>query len=179
MPEVKEGKVVRGAAPARETFATHLGAILTMLGVALGLGNVWRFPYMVGRYGGAAFVLAYVAIALLIGAPALMAEWALGRETRRGTVGAFELAGLRLGRPIGWFLFAVVVAATAYYTNVIGWVLWFGVSELLRGARLEFDASTVLPPESGFNLSSVLLQILCTALVLLTCVYVLLRGLRR
>ena len=87
---------------------------------------------MVGRYGGAAFVLFYIAIVLLIGVPALMAEWALGRETKRGTVGAFERGGLPFGKAIGWFLFAIVVCATAYYTNVIGWVLWFAIAEVAR-----------------------------------------------
>ncbi|MCK5650878.1 MAG: sodium-dependent transporter, partial [Gemmatimonadetes bacterium] len=69
----------------RETFASRLGMVATMIGVAVGLGNVWRFPYMVGRYGGAAFVALYLLFALLIGIPALMAEWSLGRHTRTGT----------------------------------------------------------------------------------------------
>jgi neurotransmitter:Na+ symporter, NSS family len=163
----------------RETFATRFGVLMSMIGVALGLGNVWRFPYMVGRYGGAAFVLFYIAISLFIGVPGLMAEWALGRETRRGTVGAFERGGLPFGKPIGWFLFAVVTAATAYYTNVIGWVLWYGIAELLRAFRITANAPAVLPPETGFKLSAVYLQMLCTAAVLLTCVAVLLRGLRQ
>jgi NSS family neurotransmitter:Na+ symporter len=163
----------------RETFATRFGVLMSMIGVALGLGNVWRFPYMVGRYGGAAFVLFYVAISLFIGVPGLMAEWALGRETRRGTVGAFERGGLPLGKPIGWFLFAVVTGATAYYTNVIGWVLWYGIAELLRAFHISANAPAVLPPETGFKPSAVYLQMLCTAAVLLTCVAVLLRGLRR
>ena len=93
-----------------------------MVGFALGLGNVWRFPYMVGRFGGAAFVLFYVLVVLVIGVPGLMAETALGRYTRRGTVGAFERAGLPAGKAVGWFFFAIVVAATGYYINVIGWV---------------------------------------------------------
>ncbi len=74
-----------GAAGARETFASRFGAIITMVGFALGLGNVWRFPYMVGRFGGAAFVLFYVLVVLVIGVPGLMAETALGRHTKRGT----------------------------------------------------------------------------------------------
>ena len=85
------------ATAARETFASRFGAIITMIGVALGLGNVWRFPYMVGRYGGAAFVLFYVLVVLVIGVPGLMAEWALGRHTRRGTVGAFALLSTWFG----------------------------------------------------------------------------------
>jgi neurotransmitter:Na+ symporter, NSS family len=107
----------------RETFASRFGAIITMVGFALGLGNVWRFPYMVGRFGGAAFVLFYVLVVLVIGVPGLMAETALGRHTQRGTVGAFERAGLPAGKAVGWFFFAIVVAATGYYINVIGWVV--------------------------------------------------------
>ncbi len=68
----------------RETFGSRFGTIMTMIGVAVGLGNVWRFPYMVGTFGGAAFVLFYVVVAVVIGVPALMAEYALGRHTRRG-----------------------------------------------------------------------------------------------
>jgi NSS family neurotransmitter:Na+ symporter len=56
---------------------------MTMIGVAVGLGNVWRFPYMVGKFGGAAFVVLYAVISLGIGVPGLMAEWALGRASMR------------------------------------------------------------------------------------------------
>ena len=115
----------------RATFGSRLGIVLTMVGVAVGLGNVWRFPYLVGRFGGAAFVLFYVVVALVIGVPALMAEWSLGRATRRGTLGAFARGGLPGGRVVGGALFCVVVAATAYYTIVVGWVLYFALAELL------------------------------------------------
>src|SRR6478752_6637574 len=84
----------RSAATSRETFASRLGGLLTIVGVSVGLGHVWRFPYMVGRFGGAAFVLFYVVVSIVIGVPALMAEFALGRSTRRGPVGAFASAGL-------------------------------------------------------------------------------------
>ena len=59
----------------RATFASRFGTILTMIGVAVGLGNVWRFPYLVGKFGGAAFVVFYVVVAVLVGVPALVAEW--------------------------------------------------------------------------------------------------------
>ena len=162
----------------RETFASRFGAIITMVGVALGLGNVWRFPYMVGRYGGAAFVLFYLLVVLVIGVPGLMAEWALGRHTRRGTVGAFARAGLPGGKFAGWFFFVVVIAATAYYTNVIGWVLYYAVGEVARAVGGSLDASQVLPPDTGISTRSLGLQMLCTAAVTLSCVFVLLRGLR-
>jgi NSS family neurotransmitter:Na+ symporter len=151
---------------------------MTMIGVAVGLGNVWRFPYMVGQFGGAPFVLFYVAVVVLIGIPALLAEWTLGRATRRGTVGAFERAGLPFGRAVGWFFFCVVTAATAYYTNALGWVLYYAVGEAVRLAGGTLDAAAILPPDSGFAGRSFLLQLACTGLVILGCALVLVRGLR-
>ncbi len=162
----------------RETFATRLGLLASMIGVAVGLGNVWRFPYMLGRYGGAAFLVVYVLGALVVGVPALMAEWSLGRATGRGPVGAFAAAGLPGGRKIGWFFFLVVTAATAYYVNVIGWVAWHGVAQV--GSLLGFGmaGSWILPPEVGFEGRSMILQLVATALVLSGCALVLLRGIR-
>ena len=131
---------------ARATIGSKLGAILTLVGVAVGLGNVWRFPYLVGRYGGAAFVLFYVLIAVVIGVPALVAEFALGRHTKRGTLGAFQRGGLPGGKFVGGFLFCVVIAATAYYTNVVGWVLYFALGEMLSGVGVQLNAAAILPP---------------------------------
>lgn len=162
----------------RETFASRFGTLMTIVGVALGLGNVWRFPYMVGKFGGAAFVLLYVLISVAIGVPALMAEFALGRMTRRGPVGAFAGGGLPAGRAIGWFFFAVVVAATGYYTAVIGWVLYYAVGQAVAVVRPSFDASAILPPDTGFAPRSFLLQLLCTGLVIVACALVVHRGLR-
>ncbi len=163
----------------RETFGSRFGLLMTMIGVAVGLGNVWRFPYMVGKFGGAAFVVLYLVVVLVIGVPGLMAEWALGRETRRGTVGAFELGGLPGGRLVGWGLFAVVVAATGYYTNVIGWVLYYALGFGLRPLGIEIDSAAILPPTTGFSPRSFGLQLLCTAAVIWLAAFVLLRGLRR
>ena len=164
--------------PARETFASRFGTLMTIVGVALGLGNVWRFPYMVGKFGGAAFVLFYVLVSVVIGVPALMAEFALGRHTRRGPVGAFAGGGLPFGRQVGWFFFAIVIAATGYYTAVIGWVLYYAVGQVVSAVRPGFDASAILPPDSGFVLRSFVLQLICTALVIAACAVVVHRGLR-
>src|SRR5690348_12553349 len=118
-----------GAHEARETFASRLGSLMAIIGVAIGLGNVWRFPYMVGKFGGAAFVLFYIVISVGIGVPALMAEFALGRHARRGPVGAFAIGGLPFGKQVGWFFFFIVTAATSYYTAVIGWVLYYAIGQ--------------------------------------------------
>lgn len=163
----------------RDTFTSRLGVVATMIGVAVGLGNVWRFPYMVGRYGGAAFVVVYIALAVLIGIPALMAEWTLGRHTRRGSVGAFELAGLPGGRALGWIFFFAVATATGYYSNVIGWVVYHGAAELARGLGISLNASRILPPDTGFDAVSFRLQVVSTGVVIAACGLVLRRGIRR
>ena len=161
----------------RETFGTRLGALITIVGASIGLGNVWRFPYMVGKFGGAAFVMVSVLIVIVIGIPGLMAELALGRHTRRGPVGAYAAGGLPFGKQIGWFLFFIVTAATAYYTAVIGWVLYFAVAQLLTPV-VRIDASAILPPNTGFNATSLALQLACSAIVIGACAMVLLKGLK-
>jgi NSS family neurotransmitter:Na+ symporter len=162
----------------RETFATRFGTMMTVTGVAIGLGHVWRFPYMVGKFGGAAFVLFYAFVSIVIGVPALMAEFALGRRTRRGPVGAFAAGGLPFGRQIGWFFFFVVTAATGYYSGVLGWVLYYAVGQIAVAAGVPFDAAAILPPDHGFALKSFLLQLVCTGLVIVACAFVVLKGVR-
>ena len=162
----------------RETFTSNFGLLMTMIGVAVGLGNVWRFPYMVGKFGGAPFVAIYILAVIFLGIPALMAEWALGRHTRRGPLGAFARAGVPWGRLVGGFFFFVVTVATGYYTNAVGWVLYHGLGEALALVGYVHDSSAILPPEEGFDARSLGLQMACTALVLLSCAAVLVKGLR-
>lgn len=173
-------EVGRASSPSgpRATFTSRLSVVMTMIGVAVGLGNVWRFPYMVGEFGGAAFVLVYVFFVVFIGVPGLMAEWLLGRRTRRGPVGAFERAGLPLGKGVGWFFFFVVIAATAYYTAVIGWTLVYGIGQVAGLMLPDWDSANILPPATGFDLDSYLLGAGCTGLVILACVWVLLKGVK-
>jgi NSS family neurotransmitter:Na+ symporter len=107
-----------------------------------------------------------------------MAEYALGRHTRRGTVGAFAAGGLPFGTLVGWFFFCIVVAATGYYSAVIGWVLYYAVAELVAGAGIRLDPAAILPPDHGFVAKSFLLQLACTGAVIGSCALVLTRGLR-
>lgn len=173
-----EQSTTESSSSLRETFASRFGLLMTMIGVAVGLGNVWRFPYMVGQFGGAPFVAFYVLAVVVLGIPALMAEWTLGRWTRRGPVGAFDRAGLPFGRAVGWFFFVVVVAATGYYTNAIGWVLYHAVANLGSAFGGTWDPAAILPPQEGFSTRSFFLQIGCTGVVILACARVLLKGLR-
>jgi len=163
----------------RETFTSVFGLLMTMIGVAVGLGAVWRFPYMAGKFGGAAFVLFYMLVVSFIGIPALMVEWTLGRHTRRGTLGAYSKAGFPGGKVVGAFLFVIVFFATGYYSNAIGWVGYFAVGELAKVVRLDFKPELILPPQEGFNLTSFVLQLIMTALVIFFCAIVLNKGLRK
>src|SRR3954470_11306546 len=164
---------------AREQFSSRFGGLMTIVGVSIGLGHVWRFPYMVGKFGGAAFVLFYTLVSVVIGVPALMAEFALGRYARRGPVGAFARGGLPFGRYVGWFFFFVVTAATGYYSAVIGWVLYYTIGQLAQAGHIAFDAAAILPPDHGFVLRSFVLEMVCTAVVLLGCAAALLKGVRK
>ena len=120
----------------RETFGSRIGVLATMVGLAVGLGNVWRFPYMVGQFGGGAFILLYLGIAFLVAIPALMGEWSIGRHTRLGTLGAFEEIGLPGGRYFGWLLGGIAWVAVAYYTNAIGWVAYHALAQAATGIGL-------------------------------------------
>lgn len=75
----------------RETFASRLGFVLISAGCAIGLGNVWRFPYIVGQYGGAAFVLIYLVFLVIMGLPIMAMEFAVGHASRRSIAGSFHV----------------------------------------------------------------------------------------
>ena len=163
----------------RETFGSRLAVLATMVGLAVGLGNVWRFPYMVGQFGGATFIFLYLLIAGLVAVPALMGEWAIGRHSRLGSLGAFEAVGLPGGRGFGWILVAISWAAVAYYTNAIGWVAFHGLAQAATGLGMGFDASIILPPEDGVSPISTGLQFGFTASILALQAAVILKGIRR
>lgn len=107
----------------RPTFGSFFGALMAFIGVAVGLGNFWRFPYMAAAFGGGAFLLVYLGIVLAFGVPAAAAEFTLGRLTRRGPLGAFRAIGMPGGRAVGWLVVITIFVASSYYAVVVGWVL--------------------------------------------------------
>lgn len=74
----------------REKFGSRLGFILVSAGCAIGIGNVWKFPYMCGEFGGAAFILIYLIFLLIMGIPVMICEFAVGRGSRRSVAAGFE-----------------------------------------------------------------------------------------
>ncbi|MEG0442031.1 MAG: sodium-dependent transporter, partial [Oscillospiraceae bacterium] len=110
--------------PQREKFGSRMAFVLASMGGAIGLGNVWKFPYMVGKYGGAAFIVVYLLALFFIATPILMTEFAIGRKT--GTSYTTALKKLCPGKK--WYLLGIigVIALTltlSFYTGIAGWAV--------------------------------------------------------
>ncbi|MBQ9693647.1 MAG: sodium-dependent transporter, partial [Kiritimatiellae bacterium] len=109
----------------RETLATSLGFLLVSAGCAVGLGNVWRFPYIVGQNGGALFVLLYIVFLLIFGLPMLTAEFAVGRASQRSVAASYDVLVAKPGifKPISKLQIAANWMLMMYYMTVAGWML--------------------------------------------------------
>ena len=122
----------------RESFKSRLGFILISAGCAIGIGNVWRFPYVAGNYGGGAFVLFYLIFLIIFAVPVLTMELAIGRASRKSTISAYN----ELEKPgQKWHIHGVFAmignyVLMMYYTTVSGWML----SYMVKFIRNEFDA---------------------------------------
>ncbi len=109
----------------RETWKSHWGMIAAMIGTAIGLGNIWRFPYLCGKYGGATFLIPYVILLFGIAIFAMMCEWALGRHTKREALGAFDKIKFPFGRDIGAWGIIGPFFLYSYYIVITSWVIFF------------------------------------------------------
>jgi len=108
----------------RDHWATKLGFVLAASGSAIGLGNIWRFPYKAGQYGGGAFVIAYIIAVIIIGIPIMIAEFIIGRSAQKSPVGAFKaLRNSRIWPLVGWLGVLSGFTILSYYSVVGGWIL--------------------------------------------------------
>jgi len=107
----------------RETWATRAGFILAAVGSAVGLGNIWQFPFKTSEYGGATFLVVYLVAALGIGLPAMLAEFVIGRKSNLNAISAFEKLGHRNWRWVGILGVGTGFWILSYYSVVGGWVL--------------------------------------------------------
>jgi NSS family neurotransmitter:Na+ symporter len=111
-----------GTAAGRELWGSRIGFLLAAVGSAVGLGNMWRFPYATAEHGGAAFVLFYLLVTFLVGIPIMIAEFGLGRSTRLSPIGALRQAGGSAWAVLGFFFVAAGFLILAYYSVIAGWV---------------------------------------------------------
>ena len=128
----------------RARLKSRLGFLMLAAGCAVGLGNVWRFPFMVGQNGGAAFVLVYLVFLVLLGFPLLTAELAIGRAARMGISSAMGALAAerrrRLWSVVGKVIFAGNFLLMIYYTDVAGWLLKYSADYLRGSGPVEFSA---------------------------------------
>ena len=116
----------------RESFGSRLGFILVSAGCAIGIGNVWKFPYICGAYGGAAFILIYLCFLVILGIPVLVAEFAVGRGSHTSVAKCFDKlapAG-SCWKPLKFIGIIGCYMLMMFYTTVGGWMLYYCVKSL-------------------------------------------------
>ena len=167
----------------REKFSSRLGFILISAGCAIGLGNVWRFPYIVGQYGGAAFILIYLAFLVIFGLPIMAMEFAVGRASQKSIAESFQVL-----EPKGtkWHLFSLVGMAGNYllmmfYTTVTGWMFAYFV-KMIKGDFVGKNVETVSAQFSDFVSNAPLVvgfMILSVAIGFIICSFGLQKGVEK
>lgn len=125
----------------RDSFGSRFGALVAMAGSAVGLGNLWRFPYLVGENGGAAFIIVYILLSFLICLPIFVSEFVIGRRSQKNAYAAFrDLSGGSEWRWVGLFTVIVPLIVLSYYSVIGGW----SVEYLLKSLTFSFsDASRI------------------------------------
>ena len=163
----------------REKFGSRLGFILISAGCAIGLGNVWRFPYITGQYGGAAFVLIYLLCLVLLGLPIMIMEFAVGRGAGCSIAMAFDKL-----EPLGtkwhwykWFGIAGNYLLMMFYTTIGGWLLIY-LYKMAAGNFEGMNASQI-EGEFGALMGQPVLMTLCMAFVVLLCFGIVRLGLQK
>ena len=168
----------------RETFSTSLAVFFATLGSAVGLGNIWKFPYMTGMNGGAAFILVYLFFVLLIGIPIMVSEFYLGRKTRRNAVGVFDvLKGPKVFKAIGYMGMVSAMLIMFFYSTVAGWVYSYVVKTIRGDFRFLKDLSITeakAQTEAVFNATASGIQpMLWQALAVIVVATILMLGVKK
>ena len=119
----------------RDSFGSRFGALVAMAGSAVGLGNLWRFPYLVGENGGAAFIIIYILLSFVICLPIFISEFVIGRRSQKNAFAAFrDLSGGSAWRWVGLFTIIVPLVVLSYYSVIGGW----SVEYLLKSLTFSF-----------------------------------------
>ena len=152
----------------RESFSSRLGFLLISAGCAIGLGNVWRFPYITGQYGGAAFVLLYLLFLVALGLPVLSMELAVGRASQKSMALSFHVLEPK-GTKWHWYSyigFAGTYLLMMFYTVIAGWLLYYCV-KTLRGDFMGLDAQQVTGEFTQMQADPVIMGVFMVIVVVL------------
>ncbi len=125
----------------RKGFGSRLGFILAAAGSAVGLGNIWRFPYLAAKYGGGFFLLVYIILAVTFGFSLMLTEIAIGRRTGKSVLGAYQAVEKHCA-PLGWLAAVIPAIILPYYCDIGGWVLRY-MTMFMTGQGIEAAHDTV------------------------------------
>ena len=160
----------------RKNFSSKLGVVFAAAGSAVGLGNVWRFPYMTGQNGGAAFILIYIGCVLLLGIPCMVSEFVIGRHGASNTARAYsKLSGGKPWKYVGYMGVLTGFLITGYYAVVSGWCLQYIVASLT--GSLNGDPQYIQQYFTDFS-QSPLKPVMWTVVILLLTHMVIIHGVR-
>lgn len=163
----------------REKFGSRLGFILISAGCAIGLGNVWRFPYITGAYGGAAFVLIYLFFLLVLGLPIMVMELAVGRASQKSAALSFDKLEPK-GTKWHWYKYGAMAGnylLMMFYTTIGGWMLLYFV-KMLTGKFVGLDAEGVAN-EFGSLMGQPVVMAICMIIVVVACFAIVSLGLQK
>lgn len=156
----------------RDNFGSRFGALVAMAGSAVGLGNLWRFPYLVGENGGAAFIIIYIALSFLICLPIFVSEFVIGRRSQENAYAAFrDLSGGSSWRWIGLMTVVVPMIVLSYYSVIGGWSIEYLLKSLsfsFTSMESQADINTMFVDfvsNPWFPLAALTVFLLVTALV--------------
>jgi len=140
----------------RENWGSKTGFILAAAGSAIGLGNIWKFPYIAGENGGASFIIVYLICIAIIGLPVLIAEILIGRTTQRDPVGAFyKLSNSKLWASVGGMGIVGGFLILSFYAVIAGWALGY-IVESLKGSFFNFSDPTVSASHFNFLVGDII-----------------------
>ena len=161
----------------RGNFGSKLGIVLATAGSAVGLGNIWRFPYMTGQNGGAAFLLMYVGCILLLGVPGMISEFIVGRHAQTNAARAYDkLSGGRPWKLVGYLGILTSTIILGFYAVVAGWCLQYLFASI--SGQMQGDTEYVQQYFADFS-SSAWKPVLCGLLFILITHFIIVRGVRK
>ena len=161
----------------RGNFGSKLGIVLATAGSAVGLGNSWRFPYMTGQNGGAAFLLMYVGCILLLGVPGMISEFIVGRHAQTNAARAYDkLSGGRPWKLVGYLGILTSTIILGFYAVVAGWCLQYLFASI--SGQMQGDTEYVQQYFADFS-SSAWKPVLCGLLFILITHFIIVRGVRK
>ncbi len=162
----------------RDSFGSRFGALVAMAGSAVGLGNLWRFPYLVGENGGAAFIIVYIFFVFLICLPIFISEFVVGRRSQKNAYAAFrDLSGGSAWRWVGLFTVVVPLIVLSYYCVIGGW----SIDYFLKALTFSFTGSeSQSAMNTMFNdlVTSVWTPLICHTGFLLATVLIVMVGIK-